>query len=88
MNVLIGAIIGIIIGLQIVIGFTIHRLFRLQKRLKELEDNYYSDFGDIQDDILEIKDDLSDIYEKLQQTDKNIIEIMYKNVKIHEGSIK
>lgn len=55
-------LIGVIIGLHIVIGFTIHRLFRLQKQLKELEDNYYSDFGDIQDDILEIKDDIEILY--------------------------
>lgn len=79
-------LIGIIIVLHIVLGFTIHKLFELQKQLKELEDNYYSDYGDIQDDILEIKDDLSDIYDKLQQTDKNLTEIMYKNVRIHEGS--
>lgn len=79
-------LIVVIIILYIVFGITIYKLFRLQKQLNELEDYYYSDFSIIQDEISEIKDDLSDIYCKLDQTDKNLTEIMYKNVRLHKGS--
>ena len=79
----------IIILISVIVAFSfIYNDLSLRSKIEKLENNYNDDFGILKDDISELKTDISELLERLEITDKRLLDVMYKNVKIHKGGNK